>query len=287
MKMLKTLLILTVLVLASCGGNPPPVPPPPPSGPTNPGKGPTLSVKIPELYSPDPDDENYKFVVPISVTHTADIKDWSISVQSKTGNPFYETRGNGNPPTNWEWNGKNTAGDRYVQSLTDYNFKLTVTDNFNNASTSNEVISVDILFIREGNKRRIVIPAAIVFPPDSADFKRLDSEVMKVNSATLQRIGKALNRYPDYKVTVEGHANPTTPPGAARTAEENGTAGVVGLKPLSEARAKSIVEYLVANCSVARARLSYVGIGGTRTVAEYNNPGENYQNRRVEFVLQK
>jgi outer membrane protein OmpA-like peptidoglycan-associated protein len=174
-----------------------------------------------------------------------------------------------------------------VQSATDYLFRLTVNDVYNNSTTYEGIISVDVLVRREGDILRMIVPS-IVFPPNSADFKLLGPEEIRDNNRIMSLIARALNKFEDYKITVEGHANPTTAPGtAARTTEETGGKGVIGLKPLSEDRAKAVVDYLVANNNINRGRLSAVGEGGTRTVATYNDDEENWKNRRVEFILRK
>jgi outer membrane protein OmpA-like peptidoglycan-associated protein/predicted small secreted protein len=286
---------------------------------TNPGKGPDITVAMPEMYSPDPDKANDLFVAPITVKHPVAIKDWEITVrtarrqtaaqgteqgaQRPAANtqrpaadatpaagdqprqpraPFYQKKGTGKPPAKWEWDGKNTDGTRSVQSMAEYQFTLTASDNFGNSSKYEGIINVDLLVIREGDQLRIVVPA-IVFPPDSADFKRLTDAQRRGNERVLRTIGNALNKYADYKVTVEGHSNPTTAPNtAARNTEET-----KDLKPLSEKRAQAVIDYLAANNNVQKARLTAVGIGGTRTVAEYNDADDNWQNRRVEFILKK
>jgi outer membrane protein OmpA-like peptidoglycan-associated protein len=86
-----------------------------------------------------------------------------------------------------------------------------------------------------------------------------------------------LNKFKDYKVKVEGHANPVT-----RTAKEE----TEELQPLSEARAKAIVDKLI-EFGVDKNRLTYVGMGGTRPVVKYEDRDNWWKNRRVEFILIK
>jgi outer membrane protein OmpA-like peptidoglycan-associated protein len=132
----------------------------------------------------------------------------------------------------------------------------------------------------------MIVPS-IVFPGNSADLSRVSEEDARNNTRVLRLIANALNKFAGYNVLVEGHANPTTPPGAKRNAEETGSASVLGLKPLSESRAKAVVDYLSANNGINSTRLSFVGVGGTRTVAAYDDDEENWKNRRVEFILNK
>jgi outer membrane protein OmpA-like peptidoglycan-associated protein len=203
--------------------------------------------------------------------------------------PFYEQTGKGTPPKEWKWNGKSSRPPRQeggapetVQSATDYQLILTVNDIFDNSATYEGVISVDVLVRREGDNYRIIVPS-IVFPPNSSNFALLSEQEMRANARVLRLIGNALNKFPAYEVEVEGHSNPTTPPDTpARTNEETRE-----LKPISDARAKAVVDYLVENQNVTRSRLKSSGIGGARTVVDYDDADENWKNRRVEFILHK
>ena len=53
---------------------------------------------------------------------------------------------------------------------------------------------------------------------------------------------------------------------------------------LSEKRAKSVFDYLVAN-SIADSRLTYKGYGDTKPIAENNTEAGRAQNRRTEFMV--
>jgi len=309
-KIIYLFLAIFVLAVSACKS-----PPPPPPVEENPNVGPELTVGIPELFSPDLEFDDDKMAISITVKHPVAIKDWDIQIQparrqtgqtAQAGNAapqpanttapqsnqerrsrvFFEQKGTGTPPTSWQWNGKNAAGEM-VQSATDYQFLLSVNDVYENKSSFEGVISVDVLVKREGNNLRVVVPA-IIFPPDSSDFNKLSADDRRANARVMMLIARVLNKFGDYAITVEGHSNPTTKPGTQqRTNEEAGTKSVIGLKPLSEARAKAVVDYLVANNNVKRERLTFVGMGGTRTVAAYDDSEENWKNRRVEFILHK
>ena len=301
----------------------PPPPPPPPPAEENPNAGPEITLKIPELFSPDPDIVDDKMTIGITVNHPVPIKDWTITItpirrqasqrtegdaagaaqqqqrqrpegqaageeqgQRRRSGPFFEQSGTGTPAHDWQWNGRSASGEM-VQSATNYRFVLSVNDVYENNSVAEGEISVDIIVRREGEQLRMVVPS-IVFPPDSSDFRLLGQDDARANARVLMMIARALNRFADYRITVEGHANPTTPPNTAqRTTEEAGARGIIGLRPLSESRAGAVVDYLVTTNGIARARLSAVGMGGSRTVADYADDEENWKNRRVEFILHK
>jgi outer membrane protein OmpA-like peptidoglycan-associated protein len=294
--------VLIIAAIAACKSAPKP-----PADLVNPEIGPEVKVVIPELFSPSPDIVDDTITISIEVKHVVPVRDWAIQIQpnraqtaaaqaapaegeqprrQRNRRVFFEVTGKGNPPNEWKWNGKGTSGEM-VQSATDYRFTLSVDDVFGNKSTFEGIISVDVLVKREGDNLRIIVPS-IVFPPNSSDFSRLSQDDTRANTRVLRLIANSLNKYPDYKITVEGHANPTTRPNTKdRTTEEDGTSTIIGLKPLSEDRAKAVVEFLVTNNSINRQRLTAVGLGGTRTVAAYNDDEENWKNRRVEFILHR
>jgi len=207
--------------------------------------------------------------------------------------PFYEEKGEGTPPTEWKWNGKSSRAPRQrqdgtttpverVQSATDYQLTVTVIDSFGNSSVYEGKIAVDVLVNRDANGDLRMIVPSIVFPPNSADFSLLSEQDQRGNARILRLVGRSLTKYGDYAITVEGHANPTTPEGTqARAAEQ------VGDLRLSQQRAQAVADYLVANQNIDRSRLTVVGIGNARTVADYDDDEENWKNRRVEFILHK
>ncbi|MCL2192999.1 MAG: OmpA family protein [Treponema sp.] len=138
--------------------------------------------------------------------------------------------------------------------------------------------------IPPGAALRLVVPS-IIFGPDAGDFGGIDTGKMESNNRVLGRIAEILNRFEDYSVRIEGHANPTTPPGTAlREEEEAGSPYILGLQPLSEERAQTVLEHLVG-LGVDRDRLSAVGMGGTKAIVEYEDRDNWWQNRRVEFLL--
>jgi len=305
-------LAVTVLLLAfSCASSPTP-----PSGLENPGKGPAVTAEIPELFSPDPDIPDDTITIAIKVEHVVPIKDWSIQIQpnrrqsgqaatqttagstagtteerqprrqSGERRSFFEQNGTGDVPSAWKWNGKGLSGEM-VQSAMDYRFTLSVKDIFDNNTTFEGIISTDVLVRREGDILRIIVPS-IVFQGNSANFinvfgDEITDDIIRSNRRILSLIARALNRFDGYRITVEGHTNPGQPLGTPARTREN-TANL----PISEQRARAVVDYLVNNNNINRSRLTAVGMSATRTITEdYNNDDESWKNRRVEFILQR
>jgi len=264
----------------------------------NPGTGPVVTAEIPELFSPDPDITDDKMTILISVTHPIPIKDWTIQIQpNRTGQRpageqaarrtgagrrvFFEQKGSGAVPAEWQWNGKNASGEM-VQSAMEYRFTLSVNDLFNNNSVFEGTINTDVIVIRDGDKLRIVVPS-IIFPPDKSDLGLVaDEDDRRSNARVLRLVARTLNRFDGYRITVEGHANPTTRPNS--TARTNENPSLIGL---SRDRAQAVINSLVTDNGINGARLTAIGIGGERTVAPWDDGEENWKNRRVEFILER
>ena len=56
---------------------------------------------------------------------------------------------------------------------------------------------------------------------------------------------------------------------------------------MSQARAESVVTYLVEKGGVARDRLEPKGFGKRKPLVDPSTPGADAKNRRVEFVIVK
>ncbi|MDR1176556.1 MAG: gliding motility-associated C-terminal domain-containing protein [Treponema sp.] len=250
--------------------------------------GPELGFSYsPEYFSPDNDGVEDELSMFLSANDASPIERWSLEIREPEGPNllFYRLEGRGNPTPRSIWNGRSNRGE-LVQAATDYPYTFTAEDTLGNASGISGKIGVDVLVIRDGDNLKIQVPS-IVFRANAADFDGLPQATVDNNSRIMRRVAEILNKFRDYRVQVEGHANPTTAPGtAARGSEEQGGRGVIGLKPLSEDRARAVLDILIRN-GVSRSRLSYVGVGGARTVVRFEDRDNWWKNRRVEFILIK
>jgi flagellar hook assembly protein FlgD/flagellar motor protein MotB len=258
--------------------------------------GPELSFSsLPEFFSPDNDGVDDELIMSLGVRDASPIGNWSLEIREvrpdsqgrATGyGPFYRIEGRGSPAERLVWDGRSngakgadgTEGSRgeLVQAATDYPFVLKAADILGNESTLEGKIGVDVLVIRDGDLLRIQVPS-IVFRANEADFIGLPQEVVDNNNRILRRIAEILNKFRDYKIQVEGHANPVLRTAAEETNE---------LQPLSERRARATVDFLVG-FGVNRGRLSATGRGGQRPVVRYEDRDNWWKNRRVEFILIK
>jgi OOP family OmpA-OmpF porin len=89
----------------------------------------------------------------------------------------------------------------------------------------------------------------------------------------IKKVADFMKKYPDTNAVIEGHTDNTN------TAAYN--------QKLSEARAKSVRQYLVKNFGIKESRLTAVGYGLTRPVADNKTEAGKQKNRRVDAVLSK
>jgi flagellar hook assembly protein FlgD len=242
-------------------------------------KAPVLNVKLsPKYFSPDNDGVDDELTIGLTASSASQFTDWSFEIREPAGskgNVFWKTAGTGKITDRIIWDGRSLKGE-LVQAATDYPFTFTVTDEVGMTSVVKGYIPIDVLIIRDGDKLKIAVPS-IIFRENEADFVGLDPAVVDKNTAVLKRIAEILNKFRDYKVEVEGHANNVTGTQKEEDAE---------LIPLSLKRAKAVKDFLVAN-GVDATRLSSVGMGGTRPVAQRSDKENWWKNRRVEFILIK
>jgi outer membrane protein OmpA-like peptidoglycan-associated protein len=112
----------------------------------------------------------------------------------------------------------------------------------------------------------------IVFPANSADLKAVGTELAIQNTQVFNKVAKLLLENPQYRILVDGHANPVI----GTTAEENKS-----LKPLSVQRAEQAADFLVNYYKIDRRRLILTGAGGIYPFGD-KDPSHN---RRVSFFI--
>lgn len=88
--------------------------------------------------------------------------------------------------------------------------------------------------------------------------------------AILNQIVSIVKRYPDFNLAISGHTDSTGSP--------------VLNQGLSERRAKACYDYLISQ-GISKDRLSYVGFGDSRPIADNKTPTGRSLNRRVEFTM--
>lgn len=239
---------------------------------------PQLSVETnPRYFSPDNDGVEDELSVALSAKDPSGIESWAFEVREPQppAQVFFRIDGTGEPRNRFVWDGRSNKGE-LVQAATDYPYGLSASDPWGNTAALDGTLGVDVLVIREGNALKIKVPS-IIFRENEADFVGLAADTVDNNTRVLKRIAQILNKFRDYKVVIEGHANNVT-----GTEQEE----LKELLPLSKKRADAVKAILVS-FGVDAQRLSTVGVGGRKPVVSRNDRDNWWKNRRVEFILVK
>ena len=255
---------------------------------------PSLTVQTaPKYFSPDNDGLDDDLYIRLKGESSVPLTSWSFEIKNPQGSgAFWKRSGTSTITERLIWDGISDSGE-LVQSATDYPYVFTATDSLGMTSTVEGIIAVDVLVIRVGDVLKMQIPS-IIFRADKADFVGKDKDpkyglsedVIMNNERVLQRIADILNKFKEYNVVIEGHAN-----NLSNTEEEeiatvlNGMPNIP-LVPLSKDRAEYVKSRLV-KYGVNENRLTTDGKGGRYPVAPSTDRNVSWKNRRVEFILQK
>jgi outer membrane protein OmpA-like peptidoglycan-associated protein/flagellar hook assembly protein FlgD len=249
----------------------------------------------PDIFSPDNDGVADDVTIGLDVQSPAEIAAWKFEVRElavvegakSDSRPaervFKSWSGQGAPAKSFVWDGRSDRGE-LVESATDYPFVFTVSDVLGNSARVEGAISVDVLVIREGNRLKIKVPS-IVFRPNGADFKGLDEATIANNARVIKRIAQILNKFRDYGILIEGHANSEGKIGGY-SATSISSEETKELIPLSTGRAE-LVKSLLGENGVDTKRLSTKGMGSSEPVVDFKDSQNRWKNRRVEFILIK
>lgn len=103
------------------------------------------------------------------------------------------------------------------------------------------------------------------------NFDTAKSDIRKADIPELQKAIDFVKKYPDNKISVEGH---TDSRGAAKYNQA-----------LSERRAEAVKNYLVKNGNVKAENIQSAGFGETKPIADNKTKQGQFKNRRVEILI--
>lgn len=107
-----------------------------------------------------------------------------------------------------------------------------------------------------------------------------DASLTREGGQTLNKIGKILEKYPDWRIDIEGHTD-SLPIGAKLRQRYPSN------WELSSARASAVVTFLRLTTNVKTESLSAKGYAETQPIADNASAQGREQNRRVDIVLRK
>jgi len=229
-------------------------------------------------FSPDNDGVNDELTINLKVDDPVGIDSWKITILDPEQHGFTSFTGKGAPSEKIIWNGTSSTGE-LVQSAEDYPLSFTIKDVLGNVATVQNLIPIDILVIRDGDKLRVRI-ASITFQANTADYVNVEADKAAKNSRTISRLGEIFKKYSKYKIQIEGHANLVNfdNPAKAKLEQEQ------ELLPLSKKRADAIRDALIRE-GIEAGRITTTGVGAAAPVVPFSDLDNRWKNRRVEFIM--
>jgi flagellar hook assembly protein FlgD/outer membrane protein OmpA-like peptidoglycan-associated protein len=238
-----------------------------------------MAVK-PAPFSPDNDGIEDELYINLEVKDLSSINEWRLTILDPKKNVFSRYDGQGTPAGQIIWDGRSDRGE-LVQSAEDYELIVSAVDELDNSAEIHQIVPIDVLVIREGDRLKIRI-SNITFEPNTPDIVTADTESAERNVKTLRRLAEILDKFETYQILIEGHAVNLSweDPEKAKIEEEQ------ELQPLSLARAEAVKEEL-GKLGVNIERITTAGRGGTQPVVPFSDAENRWKNRRVEFILIK
>jgi len=240
---------------------------------------PNIQVKADKDYfTPDNDGNDdimyYNFS---SAQDLSGIKKWKMAIYNPDDNKeFSSVSGEGTPAGSYYWNGKSENGQIILESTTEYPMILFAEDNAGNKSVNDLLpVTTGILVELIENGRYKIKINNISFMPDTTVMN-----IDKKNTKILDILADSFQKFPDYKIIVEGYSSRWTKGLNEQTGYD-----------LSVGRAEIIVDELIKR-GVKPASLLVKGKGFEDPIValQINMTIEDKEtmkiNRRVEFYKQ-
>ncbi len=187
---------------------------------------------------------------------------WQLVIRDKDNNVFFNVGDKGAPPLSYIWDGKGNSGD-YVSTSDIYNFTFISYDTVGNKTQT--APQSQVVLLREV---KMLFFSNALFESNAADVK-----ISQYKS--LQALKKAVEKYPEFTITVKGYTsnepsiNAKYPTNAA----------------LSQARADAVKFFMVTLLEFDASRIKAIGLGEADPIAPNDTQEGRDKNGRVEITI--
>ena len=228
-----------------------------------------LAVSSARLY-PEGTPKNVEFSPRASAD--AGVLSWKVLVRNAAGETVRKWEGRGTPPESLQWEGLGPTGEPLPAGR--YQGTLEFTDLYGNEAVSPPV-SVSILapekptsykLTETSEGLKVTLSSLVLFDVDKYDLKPMARQA-------LNQVSELLTAYPKNKLRVSGHTDSQGADSYNQT--------------LSQNRARAVADYLTGPSNHLKSRLSVVGYGEKKPVADNATSDGRQQNRRVEIDILK
>jgi len=217
----------------------------------------------PKLLKPG---EQSSLIVPATFTFYAHDKNgigsWQFAVWDKDKKLFFFTKGKGEPPLSYIWDGKGNDGS-YVNTGNLYYYSFIAYDTVGNKGQT--PLDAEVVLLRE---IKLTFSSDTLFDLGKADVKISAYNILKTMKDTL-------DKYPESDITVVGYTDNTQPTGEKYTTNEE----------LSKARADAVKFFMVNLLGMDENRIRTEGKGEANPIASNDTDEGKQKNRRVEVII--
>lgn len=217
--------------------------------------------------------------ITILVEDESEIVEWNMDILDSNKNIVRSFSGEGDPSDQIMWKGEEDEG-RSTTATGDYTLVINVKDAQGNVTTFTDTIIPDILLARKGDKLYLLVDN-IIFGAYQHKLDSAGKEKHTDNLASIDKVIKIMNTYPNFSIELEGHALNIYRGDAGAEAKEEKI-----LYPLTERRAKTVKDALTDG-GVPEENVTTSAFGGKYPIASVIDWSVNWKNRRVEFILIK
>lgn len=196
------------------------------------------------------------------------IDSYKITILDSSGALVKTYSGKGNPPSHYLWDGRSQTGELVPQGT--YSFNLEVTDDNDLTGTALPARTYAKWVPKKvPYQYTFGVSGDLLFESGKADLQPRGYDAIQKAAMAIRR------RYPDSLIIIAGHTDNQKLAKSAKFADN---------QQLSLARAQAVMNYLVRS-GMDPSKLSVVGYGETKPIADNATPEGRSKNRRVELVV--
>jgi flagellar hook assembly protein FlgD len=217
--------------------------------------------------------------ITMQIDDANEVADWSLDILTPAGEIIRSFTGRGDLQDQVVWKDDRKSVSR-VPVTEQMVVRVGVVDEVGNFTTFEQSVPLDILVVKRDGKLYLMVPN-VIFEAYRHELDSRGAEQYRKNLESIDRVVAIYNKYPDYRLLLEGHALNVFLGDAAKTAKEEEI-----LVPLTERRAKTVETALVER-GLDAEMVDTEWFGGTQPIVDVHDREVRWKNRRVEFIMER
>jgi len=218
--------------------------------------------------------------ITVDVEEETAITEWTMDIIDNQGEVIRTYNGSGDPSGDITWSAGKQKGEPGID-IEQFTLKLQVSDKGGNMREYSQFVPLDIFLVKRNGKLHIAVPN-IIFGAYKHTLDSRGAEMEKRNIESIRKVVDIYRKYSAHDLLLEGHAlNIYRDVNSTKEAAEEKI-----LVPLTQRRAQTVKDALVEG-GLRSDKIDIEYFGGTRPIVSVHDMNLRWQNRRVEFIMQK